>query len=190
MEDINISNKRWKYTDKQFCGEVAALQKKDTNDDGTPDFVENSEAYPNLIKLVERKEQMKKDVCNSECPTQFRDCKCYKTDTSSKDGTNNVHCAMVQDGFAFACPETCCNEGLGCPEPGRTLAENDAPEVPPGSEPVTVGEALAVGEDGIMDKLKKLKPEEWFGIIAAIVVVILLIMVGPRILIFMSETRG
>ena len=186
MEDINISEKKWKYTDKQFCGEVSALQIKDTDEDGTPDFDENTGAYPNLAKLVERKEQMKKDICKSECPKQFKDCQCYTPKSPTPDKPHDVFWAMVKDGFAFACPESCCTEGAGCVEPGRTESENDAPEIPEGSEEITVEES-----EEATSKSKTLKPEEWvavaFAVAFGIAMIILAVVFRKKLISFFSR---
>lgn len=156
MDDINnldVTDKKWKYVDKQFCSEVLTLA-------DTPAYEDNSDAYPSLQKLVKRVEQMEKDVCNSSCPSMFKNCKCYRSQNLTPDKTNDVFCAMIQDGFVFACPESCCTNGSGCSEPARRGRDaSEYPQIPEG-ELIDLEDAVDSTESG------KLSP----GAIAIIVI--------------------
>ena len=137
MEDINIIAKKWKYVDKQFCSEVLEL-------------TDNSIEYPNLTKLTARVEALQSDICKPSCPSQFKDCKCYRSQILTPDKTNDVFCGMVKDGFAFACPESCCTGGFGCSEPDRKGEDVDGyPQIPEGDiielEDSTVSGKLSPG---------------------------------------------
>lgn len=149
MEDINIDieDKKWEYVDKQFCSEVLTLADR-------PEYEENSDRYPELTKLVERVEAMQSDICKPSCPSVFKDCKCYRSQILTSDKTNDVFCGMVQDGFAFACPESCCTGGSGCSEPARK--GEDAGDY----EQIPEGELIEL-EDVLEDESSSFKFKPW-----------------------------
>jgi hypothetical protein len=172
MSDINISDQKWKFTDKQFCGEVAQAIA------GVPDFIENSDRYPKLTKLEERMKQLKKDVCRSNCPSVFTDCKCYKSSDQTPDQTNNVMCATVKEGMVIACPESCCNEGTGCPEPGRiTGKENTMPDLPPTTSIIEINDLEEILDEtpSILDLIKKFGKNDIVSIVGAGIMVLVVI---------------
>tara|TARA_B110000858_G_C17754925_1_gene451592 strand:- start:434 stop:955 length:522 start_codon:yes stop_codon:yes gene_type:complete len=155
MEDININTKKWKYIDKKFCSEVLELADKSAYED-------NSEEYPNLTKLVERVEAMKSDVCKSNCPSKFKNCKCYRSQILTPDKTNDVFCAMIQDGFAFACPESCCTNGAGCSEPDRRGEDVGEYEQIPEGDLIDLEDVVDLTDSG------KLSQEAIVGIIVGV----------------------
>ena len=113
MSDINFQDTKWKYIDKQFCDEVKELS-------NMTEFKNKPNNFPELKKLVAKKNDMEKDICSTKnCPTSS--CKCYYSSQLTEDGYNNVLCGtkIGNTNIIAACPENCCRNGKGCPEPKR-----------------------------------------------------------------------
>lgn len=112
MNDINFSDSKWKYTDKQFCDEVTELSENQ-------EFMKNPDNFPELQEIINRATGLEKDLCSTtkDCPND--NCKCYYSSTQTEQGYNNVFCGTEDSGYVVACPEKCCRDGVGCPEPKR-----------------------------------------------------------------------
>lgn len=166
MSDINPTNKKWKYTDLDFCKSVD----KKLEEEEETNFVDNSEGFPNLTAIVQRKKQMEKDVCSVCDETRFKNCKCYKNPTPSPDKTNDVFCGMISDGAYYACPEKCCGDD-GCREPDRDGEPVTAPEVQPD---ISEEQSSDTGDDetSLIEDMSTIDIFEWLLIILSVGIVV------------------